>query len=157
MKNLVKKATILLFFLIVLCSCTKNENSDSLVQIKYGTSFGECIGYCKKDLTLKSGTVFYKHYGWVNTVEPITYSDILEENIWSYLKEKLDIASFMALPTTIGCPDCADGGAEWIEIELVNGDKHKVTFEYYNEPNAVKNYISELREMMKNFECKKSN
>ncbi|NOU19477.1 MAG: hypothetical protein HOO91_18130 [Bacteroidales bacterium] len=159
MQSIIKTRTILFFIFILslLTCCSKNENSSGLVQVKYGTSFGECIGYCKKDLTLKSGSVSYKRYGWTETIEPITFTDILEENSWDLIKGKLDIASFSALPTTIGCPDCADGGAEWIEIELANGEMHKVTFEYYNEPNAVKNYINDLREIMNSFENRSSN
>jgi hypothetical protein len=66
----------------------------------------------------------------------------------------LNINDFFDLPTTIGCPDCADGGAEWIEIELVDGGKHKVTFEYRHEPEKVKDYIIKLREQMnKSIHC----
>lgn len=149
--------TISFLILSLLTCCSKNETSSGLVQVKYGTSFGECMGYCKRDLTLKSDSILYKRSGWVETVVPVTITDILEENSWDLIKEKLDIASFSALPATIGCPDCADGGAEWIEIELSTGGKHKVTFEYHNEPNAVKNYINDLREMMNSFENRSGN
>ncbi len=157
MKDKIKTMTISILILSLLTYCSKNENVSELVQVKYGTSFGECIGYCKRDLTLKSDSVFYKRSGWVETVEPITITDVLEDNSWDLIKGKLDIASFSALPITIGCPDCADGGAEWIEIELANGKKHKVTFEYHNEPDAVKNYINDLREMMNSFENRSGN
>ena len=44
----------------------------------------------------------------------------------------------------IGCPDCADGGAEWIEI--TSGEtSHKVTFEYNKSPDVFKSYIEILR------------
>lgn len=66
----------------------------------------------------------------------------------------LNTNGFLALPTTIGCPDCADGGAEWLEIELKNGIKHKVTFEYNNEPSLLKDYILKLREMLNANDCK---
>ena len=56
--------------------------------------------------------------------------------------------SFFELPETIGCPDCADGRAEWLEIELMNGEKHKVTFEYRNEPASLNDHIIGLRGMM---------
>ena len=36
--------------------------------------------------------------------------------------------SFFILEERIGCPDCADGGSEWIEI-LANNKTYKVTFE----------------------------
>ena len=35
---------------------------------------------------------------------------------WDNLLELLDTEKFYALSEVIGCPDCADGGAEWIEI-----------------------------------------
>lgn len=154
---IIRRISILILILSLLTYCSKNETSSGLVQVKYGTSFGECIGYCKKDLTLNSGSILYQRSGWIETVEPIIITDILEENSWNLLMEKINVTSFSALPTTIGCPDCADGGAEWIEIELVTGEKHKVTFEYNNEPAAVKNYIADLREMMNSFENRSGN
>jgi hypothetical protein len=48
---------------------------------------------------------------------------------------------------TIGSHDCADRGAERIAIELSSGKKHKVTFEFINEPEE-KNYMEELRMQM---------
>jgi len=66
----------------------------------------------------------------------------------------INTTSFFKLPETIGCPDCADGGAEWLEIILLNGKKHKVTFEYRNEPTQLKNQIIKLREILSKNECR---
>ena len=41
----------------------------------------------------------------------------------------VDMQALQALPNVLGCPDCADGGAEWIEVEIGNTLK-RVTFEY---------------------------
>lgn len=125
-----------------------------IVQVKYGTSFGECVGYCKHDLVLKSGTVTYNCSSWNASLQQIVRTDMLNLSTWDGLKLNLNTMDFFALPVSIGCPDCADGGAEWLEIELKNGNTHKVTFEYNNEPALLKNYIVKLREILRANECK---
>ncbi|MDQ1297447.1 MAG: hypothetical protein QG611_1429 [Bacteroidota bacterium] len=128
-------------------SCTKNNDTE-ITQIKYGTSFGECMGYCKKDILLKSGCVTYSRSGWIDTLETITCTEKLNDVSWNSYKSGLDTGFFFELPQSIGCPDCADGGSEWIEIEVASGKKHKVTFEYMNEPDGLKDYIIGLREQI---------
>jgi hypothetical protein len=127
-------------------SCEKNDFEIS--QIKYGTSFGMCIGYCKNDILLKSGFVTYSRSGWIDTVETIICTETLTDVSWNSYKSGLDSKKFFELPQIIGCPDCADGGAEWIEIEVLSGKKHKVTFEYRNEPDELKDYMIGLREQI---------
>lgn len=62
--------------------------------------------------------------------------------------------AFFELPEVIGCPDCEDGGAEWVEMKLQNGDKHKVYFEYLREPDVLKKLLAKLRsEMDKAEDC----
>ncbi|MBP7884673.1 hypothetical protein KAZ93_00525 [Patescibacteria group bacterium] len=61
---------------------------------------------------------------------------------WKTLLDSLDYKKFNALNEVIGCPDCLDGGAEWIEI----GDK-KVTFEYGSSIPEISNLIYTLREI----------
>jgi hypothetical protein len=129
-------------------------NYNQIIEIKYGTSFGECIGYCKRDLVLESGKVTYNCSGWNANIQPITRSETLTLATWSDLKYNLNINSFFELPATIGCPDCADGGAEWIEIRLLNGNTHKVTYEYNHEPDFLKSNVSILRQMLQKNECK---
>lgn len=151
MKDIILKTSlfiILILGLIFSCENNDSENSFNITQVKYGTSFGECIGYCKRDLTLQSGGVTYKKSGWSDTIAPVICTDILSDSSWNSFQNGLDINAFFSLPTTIGCPDCADGGAEWIEMQLKSGVKHKVTFEYHNEPSALKNYVALLRSLM---------
>ena len=133
---------------------TDNIANSEIVQVKYGTTFGECIGYCKHDLTLKNGEITYNCSGWTSNIQPITHTDVLNSDIWAGMKINLNTNDFFTLPTTIGCPDCADGGAEWLEIELKNGNTHKVTFEYNNEPVLLKSYSIKLREMLNANDCK---
>lgn len=139
---------LLLIFLLVglILSCEDTgDNDHEIIKISYGTSFGECLGYCKTDMILITGLVTYSRSGWVDTVETITCTETLENEDWNIFKNSLNPDEFFKLSETIGCPDCADGGAEWIEIEVGSGKKHKVTFEYMNEPEELKSCATSLR------------
>ena len=53
--------------------------------------------------------------------------------------------AFKNLNEVYGCPDCADGGAEFIEI-IKNEEVHRVTFEY----NKSVQRFEKLIELMRN-------
>jgi hypothetical protein len=72
----------------------------------------------------------------------------MDDNQWDQIITDIDVETFFGLPETLGCPDCADGGAEWVEIELRNGEKHRVTFEYHNEPSDLLFPVAKLRELL---------
>lgn len=147
-----KKVRLIPGLLIVVCilsgiSCS--DNDFEVNRLNYGTSFGMCIGYCRHDMALEPGFVTYTKSGWQDTVEAISCRDELDQDAWQFFRTGLDVTKFLDLPETIGCPDCADGGAEWIEAELANGERHKVTFEYGNAPDVLKVYLDSLRNQMK--------
>jgi hypothetical protein len=119
--------------------------------IKYGTSFGECYGYCRKEVEISSSKIIFEKKSWNLEDYPIvTITDLNNEESWKNLLEKIDYESFQQLTPIIGCPDCADGGAEWLEIKK-NYVVYKVTFEYGNEPEAVKDYIQVLRDLLESY------
>jgi hypothetical protein len=125
MKILISKISlfsILILGLILSCEKKDSENNCNcnIKQVKYGTSFGTCYGYCKRDLTLQSGGITYKKSGWIDTIIPVICTEILPDSIWHSFQTGLDIDAFFSLPTTIGCPDCADGGEECIDMQLKN-------------------------------------
>lgn len=158
--------TIVVFLLAMLySSCNKNNNLTSdlegrfkrevtnIESIKYGTSFGMCFGYCSKSITITNSVVDYEAYSYQGEEDfPTIYlSETIEEKEWNNLVGKINFNNFSLLDESIGCPDCADGGAEWIEIKM--GDEvHRVIFEYGNEPRGVKGYIDELKILFKSFE-----
>jgi hypothetical protein len=142
----------LLSFSCALTGCEKQIDKDSL-KISYGTSFGFCIGYCKKEISISSNQIKYTKSGWQDSVKTKTCTSPLNDKEWSALVNSIDYKEFDKLEEIIGCPDCADGGAEWIEIKS-GAKKHKVTFEYGHEPEAVKEYIATLRGYKDSFnEC----
>ncbi len=145
MKSL--KFTFWLLLSILAYSCSDLYDGE-IDKIGYGTSFGECIGFCKKELVMENGSKTFKMYSWYPSIQTLSQTDNLPELQWNYFKKGLNTGAFFSLPETIGCPDCADGGAEWLEVVLTNGEKHKVTFEYLNEPAILTNYIDSLRDVM---------
>lgn len=145
-----------LIFIIILTGCEKNENdnfSSDFEFVKYGTSFGECLGYCKNDIYVKNTEIDFHKSGWdlEGLLPEISNTENIDTKYWTELIEKINYDSFSSLDSIIGCPDCADGGAEWIEIKS-KGKSYKVIFEYRNEPSETKEYIGYLRTYLNTFQ-----
>jgi hypothetical protein len=121
-----------------------------IVKIKYGTSFGFCVGYCWKQLIINGDEIQFEKMSREED-EPVNCERDIDCSDWTPLVQNIDLEKFFALDEVIGCPDCADGGAEWIEIQT-NTSKHKVTFEYMSPPAPINDYVTNLRELMKSFD-----
>lgn len=154
MSNKTNRLSTYLSFLAIsiLTSCTTVENK-TIQKISYGTSFGMCVGYCKHDVKITKSTITYNCSSWSNTEKPLSQTTQFTAEEWDAIRTKIDSAKFFNLDKIIGCPDCADGGAEWIEIELANNKKHKVIFEYYKEPESLSAVIKQLRELLAKNTC----
>lgn len=152
MKNF-KYLSILLIACVSL-SCKKLDiNSDST--ISYGTSFGFCGGYCKKELVVNQEMLRFNASKNGNNPDTKTCSESYSQDKFDNLADLLDAEDFEKLETTIGCPDCADGGAEWVEVR--SGVKVKrVTFEYGKAPKDLDKIVSKLRDLAERFkDCAK--
>jgi hypothetical protein len=127
----------ILLFISVLYSCSSTKNISSVTYIKHGSSFGMCRGYCFKESTYtpQEKIMFSKAYGRTDPAEFPDKSDTLI----------LVVDSFFLLDKTIGCPDCADRGAEWVEI-MSNNKVHKVVFDFGKEPSGMNDLLKLLRE-----------
>jgi hypothetical protein len=137
-------------------SCTNNvQEGREIYKISYGTSFGMCIGYCINTLVLRPNTLKYTSSGWNDTIETKAHTDVFAD--WDVLSSAAETDKFFEMPSVFGCPDCADGGAEWIEIEVLSGKKHRVTFEYKNEPEEIKELVISLREKMEEYRLSNEN
>lgn len=136
-------------------SPVENFEQIGIVEINYGKSFGECQGYCIYDLKMTSESANYVSYGWT---DDLSYPDInctTTTHDWDMLSGSINLTTFLALDETIGCPDCADGGAEWIEVVHDQG-RYKVTFEYLNEPSDLAPAASAYRALMESVaQCEK--
>lgn len=108
----------------------ENSASDPLT-IRTGTSFGMCVGYCQHDYVFNGTTVTLTQNGTrTQAASPTkTCQTTITAAEWNALKALVNFDSFSTQPETIGCPDCADGGAEYIELAM-GARKHRVTFSY---------------------------
>jgi hypothetical protein len=71
---------------------------------------------------------------------------------WDSLIESVNMDSLLSLDDIIGCPDCADGGGEWIEITKVDMLK-RVTFEYGKTVEPIQSLIEKVRVIRERFYC----
>ncbi len=118
--------------------------------INTGTSFGFCWGYCISELEINSTQATYREYSWND--HPDFPELLLEETLSEFELEEIlnafNFDYFQLLDDVYGCPDCADGGSEWIEISHEDITK-RVTFEFYSSiPNhdELVVYLRDLRE-----------
>ena len=65
-----------------------------------------------------------------------TYLNLLE----------IDFENFRLLDDRIGCPDCADGGAEWIQVNW-SGQNKRVTFENGQLIKGFEGLVVKLRDL----------
>lgn len=133
------------------CEEMEKEEAGQVEYISYGTSFGECLGYCVREILVSGGITFTKSgWGLDGELPDSTCSLVFIQSPLPGYLDDIDLDAFMAMDETIGCPDCADGGAEWLEIGF-DGEAKRVTFEYMNEPAELQDIIPSLRETMDGF------
>jgi hypothetical protein len=127
----------------MISNCQDTSKAADISSIEFGNSFGNCLGYCNKKIVFSESELS-------KTLSPNRSTDLKIKSCsrswddFQKLINKVDHESFLSLSEVIGCPDCADGGAEWIEISTPTGSK-RVTYEFGKEPKEVKAFIGDLR------------
>ena len=140
---------VLLMALFTFSACEKSKFSD-LTVISYGSSFGMCVGYCTNEITISDLKITYSKIQRTpkpdtkNCTKPITAEEV------EVIKNLLNSEKIAALPEVIGCPDCADGGAEWVAINA-DGKNYKVTFEYGKPPKELEAAVAKLKVLKESF------
>jgi len=134
----VKWILFLMVSLNFLCPAHSQNATDGkqaqINYIKFGHSAGMCDGYCYNEAMITKDRIITTQLAWKkagrDSSEFPTKTDttVIRPNHWSRLVAAADIVKFFNLPETIGCPDCDDGGAQWVEISYQN-KSHKVSFE----------------------------
>jgi hypothetical protein len=114
--------------------------------ISSGTSFGMCFAYCQQSINITTSLlVAAKQANFVQKpYPPVQRSFPFDSNQWNELVSLVDWPVFRSLSDTIGCPDCADGGAEWIEI-VTNDENKRVTFDYGTTVATIDGLTQRLR------------
>jgi hypothetical protein len=120
---------------------------DSVYYIKYGTSAGECTGYCFHEAIVDSiNMIRVQKSLQADKKYPIKIDTVqIKSDQWDMLINSIEISSFFSIPEKIGNPGI--GETEWIEINYI-GKIHKVTFDSTgpDEYEGIKN----LEKLLKN-------
>lgn len=97
------------------------------------TSFGMCVGYCKTTLDIAEGEAVLTREPWGRgaggDLEPQRISARLSESEWREFVKLAAATDLAGLPDVIGCPDCADGGAESLTI-VADGVSKTIAFDH---------------------------
>lgn len=136
MRKRMRKAFLYSFlfcgFILVAC---QSKTKDKLIQINYGTEFGRCRGYCVHTTLITPKKVSYIDRVRGDTIKNPTKSKTIKirPSYWDSLVTLYKSSNLMTLPDVIGCPGCADGGIEWIEIVKSSGVRKKIKFDYFKD------------------------
>ena len=149
--------------LVFASSASRAGPADEVLEVAHGTSFGMCSGYCDKQVRISGNEVTFTAKGtystkgepvqihnaqtgvtvWVDTrrqnrLDEIHGSQTLSASEGRELRQLLRETEWLDLPAQIGCPDCLDGGAQWVEFSTTSGKTKRITFEAGNPPERLK-------------------
>jgi hypothetical protein len=126
-------------------ACHSSPTEPEVLTVRSGTFFGMCPpgAYCETTLEVASGSAVLTtiHRGGGSN---IVIAGTLAAGEWAALIATVDEGRLRSLPAIIGCPDCADGGAEWIEV-TTSGWTKKVTFEFGSSPGGMEALATRVR------------
>jgi hypothetical protein len=92
-----------------------------------------CAGYCKTTLEVSETEAVLVREAWGRgagaNLPPQRFATPLTATEWNDIAAAAEAAKIDGLPERIGCPDCADGGAESLTIVSAKGAK-TITFDH---------------------------
>ncbi|MET0182759.1 MAG: hypothetical protein ABW199_07730 [Caulobacterales bacterium] len=105
-----------------------------VTQIVSTTSFGMCVGYCSTRLEISASQAVLVRESrggrGAQNLPAQRFTAALSESEWNELTRLAANTRLETLPPVIGCPDCADGGAESLSITTAQHDPHSITFDH---------------------------
>ena len=101
-----------------------------------GWSFGMCLGYCAADLRLDGDGIVVSGRDREKAAPLYENRGTLTEQGRKQLDEALAGLVAGELEAVYGCPDCADGGAAYLELVL-DGTVRRVEMEFGDPPPAL--------------------
>jgi hypothetical protein len=135
----------------VLASCASAAvtQQPDITRVVSTTSFGMCVGYCTTELEITEGQAVLTRLarggrGAPGSLPPQRYSMPLTASEWREIQSLAAAADFDALPDVVGCPDCADGGAEGLTVEDADGAE-SVSLEFRANVREVQPLLTRVR------------
>ncbi|WP_147273610.1 hypothetical protein [Pedobacter chinensis] len=141
---------ILIIVCALLFSACKKGQIKNLNSIGYGTSFGMCAGYCSNTLLISDSKLTFSKSKNGQTPDTRTCSKTISEAEVNAIKDLLNSSQIANLPEVIGCPDCADGGAEWVSVNA-DDKQYKITYEYGKAPKELEAAVAKLKVLKDGF------
>jgi hypothetical protein len=115
------------------------------VTIRSGTFYGECSGYCRSETTINRTNILYLEWSQDQLKFPDRSKHLaITDQEWGDLVNSADMAALMKLDSVIGCPDCNDGGGEWVEVVSPEHVK-RVVFERGKVIDSIKDLVARVR------------
>lgn len=114
------------------CTTAAAPEQTQVRQVVSTTSFGMCVGYCSTRLELsEAGAVLTRSSRGGRggaTLPDQRFTAPLSAGEWREIAQLAANARIGRLPDTIGCPDCADGGAE--SLTIAGATERTIAFEH---------------------------
>jgi hypothetical protein len=126
-----RAAFIAAALLLAACAAAPSAAPTDVRMIVSTTSFGMCVGYCTTRLEITEGQAVLIRQarggrGAPQGLPDQRFMQPLTAEEWGELSRLAAEIDLRALPDVIGCPDCADGGAESLTI----GAGRTITFDH---------------------------
>jgi len=134
----------------LMAACGSPTRPADVLQVRATTSFGFCVGYCRTTLEITPTEAVYTREGWRGE-PPIVRREPLAAAEWSDLTRAVDRDGLGALPDVIGCPDCADAGAESVGVVAADWTK-TVTFDHGADVPTIQPLLERVRVIRRRFE-----
>lgn len=149
------RSLLLVLPLTLLTSCAADLFSGAAggepLVVRSGTSFGMCVGHCSTVLTVDSREIVFEEISRdAKAYPPRVQRRPISEAEWREVRALASDDAFFALEKSYGCPDCADGGAEWVEVER-DGRSKRVVLEYGRSLPGADPLLARLREIRARF------
>lgn len=123
--------------------------------IEQGTSYGMCMGYCRRQITITQDSVVFVKKAWGRgagqDLPDSVFTGTISPSEWNTLVAAADQASIMGLDSVIGCPDCADGGAEYVKLTR-GAQTGKITFDARASVPRIQTLLDRVRAIRARFE-----
>ncbi len=132
-----------LAFLLLFSACSKDDTT--VYRISQGAFTCQCFGECLSLVTITEGAFQFSTYQTCDPASTIQRDcgEFLPAPEFQAIASLVDWQAFRQLEETIGCPDCNDGGGQWVEISR-GGEVHRVTYEADAPPPELAELLAEL-------------
>lgn len=114
--------------------------ADEFAIVGGGSSFGMCFGYCATELEIDGTSLVLTRRAWEGISGDGFPDQIVVGELTAEGRAGLDAVeaelAVASLQETYGCPDCADGGAGWIEVRDAAGLRRS-TFDHLGPPDVL--------------------